>query len=62
MSDRLTVDHGTPRPRILIAPNAGVRMCPLSLVSIGVLPDHDPERELVVLDGLDLRKWTHLMI
>jgi hypothetical protein len=41
MSDGLTVDHGTPRPRILIAPNAGVRMCPLSLVSIGVLPDHD---------------------
>jgi hypothetical protein len=40
MSDGLTVDHGTPRPRILIAPDAGVRMCPLSLVSIGILPDH----------------------
>jgi hypothetical protein len=39
MSDGLAVDHGTPRPRILIAPNAGVRTCPLSLVSIGVLPD-----------------------
>jgi hypothetical protein len=41
MCDSLTVDYGTPRPRILIAPHAGVRMCPLSLVSIGVLPDHD---------------------